>query len=97
MAVKKKSEKRIKKENYWARLQVIANKYQNVMFIDADNVSSQQVQKIRQQLRAIGAVMVMGKNVSIMPSIYVIKPRLKRFLPDSSSTTILSKKYEIIQ
>jgi large subunit ribosomal protein LP0 len=62
MAVKKKSEKRIKKENYWNRLKVIANKYTNVMFIDADNVSSQQVQKIRQALRAIGAVMVMGKN-----------------------------------
>lgn len=64
MAVKKKSEKRIKKENYWNRLQAIAQKYNNVLFVDADNVSSKQVQQIRQKLRAIGAVMVMGKNVS---------------------------------
>jgi len=40
MAVKKKSEKRIKKENYWKRLQDVAHKYNNVLFINADNVSS---------------------------------------------------------
>jgi len=40
MAVKKKSEKRIKKENYWRRLQDVARKYTNVLFINADNVSS---------------------------------------------------------
>jgi hypothetical protein len=64
MAVKKKSERRIKKENYWKRLQVVAEKYKNVLFIDADNVSSSQVQKIRLRLRPLGAIMVMGKNVS---------------------------------
>ena len=66
MAVKKKSEKRIKKENYWTRLQNIANKYQNVMFVDANNVSSKQISMIRFKLRAIGAVMIMGKNVSAL-------------------------------
>lgn len=40
MAVKKKSDKRIKKENYWKRLQIVANKYNNVLFIDVNNVSS---------------------------------------------------------
>jgi len=40
MAVKKKSEKRIKKEAYWFRLQDVAAKYNNVMFVDANNVSS---------------------------------------------------------
>jgi hypothetical protein len=40
MAVKKKSEKRIKKEAYWVRLQDVAAKYKNVMFVSADNVSS---------------------------------------------------------
>jgi len=40
MVVKKKSEKRIKKEAYWFRLQDVAAKYNNVMFVDANNVSS---------------------------------------------------------
>jgi len=62
MAVKKKSEKRIKKEAYWKRLQNVALKYNNVLFIDADNVSSKQICMIRKDLRAIGAYMIMGKN-----------------------------------
>ena len=60
----KKSAKRVKKENYWFRLQKAVNDYKNVLFIDADNVSSLQVLKIRARLREIGAVMIMGKNVS---------------------------------
>ena len=64
MAVKKKSEKRIKKEDYWVRLQEVAAKYKNVMFIDANNVSSKQIGNIRRELRKIDAYMIMGKNVS---------------------------------
>ena len=64
MAVKKKSEKRIKKEDYWVRLQEVAAKYKNVMFVDANNVSSKQIGNIRRELRKIGAYMIMGKNVS---------------------------------
>lgn len=64
MAVKKKSVKRIKKEDYWVRLQDVARKYNNVMFVDADNVSSKQIGNIRRELRKIGAYMIMGKNVS---------------------------------
>ena len=64
MAGKKKTAKRIKKEDYWFRLQKAVEEYKNVLFIDADNVSSLQVLKIRARLRAIGAVMIMGKNVS---------------------------------
>jgi len=66
MAVKKKSEKRVKKEAYWTRLQVVAQKYNNVLFVDADNVSSKQIAKIRRQLREIDAYMIMGKNVSYL-------------------------------
>lgn len=62
MAVKKKSEKRIKKENYWHRLQDVAGKYKNVLFVDADNVSSNQISKLRVKLREIDAYMIMGKN-----------------------------------
>ena len=66
MAVQKKSEKRIKKENYCKRLplQATVAKYKNCLFVDADNVSSKQICKLRAKLRAIGAVMIMGKNVS---------------------------------
>lgn len=35
-----KSDKRIKKEKYWARLQHIVANYKNAAFIDANNVSS---------------------------------------------------------
>jgi large subunit ribosomal protein LP0 len=62
MPAKKKSEKRIKKEAYWARLQAIVAKYKNCLFVNADNVSSKQICFLRQKLRAIDAVMIMGKN-----------------------------------
>jgi len=62
MPAVKKSEKRLKKEAYWRRLQSVAFKYKNVLFIDADNVSSLQICKIRNKLRAIDAYMIMGKN-----------------------------------
>eukprot|EP00356_Strombidium_inclinatum_P002592 CAMPEP_0170478574 /NCGR_PEP_ID=MMETSP0208-20121228/32_1 /TAXON_ID=197538 /ORGANISM="Strombidium inclinatum, Strain S3" /LENGTH=85 /DNA_ID=CAMNT_0010750853 /DNA_START=72 /DNA_END=326 /DNA_ORIENTATION=- len=69
MAVKKKSEKRIKKEAYWKRLQDVANKYKNVLFIDADNVSSKQISKLRVRLREIDAYMIMGKNTLMKASL----------------------------
>lgn len=62
MAVKKKSEKRVKKENYWQRLQDVAYKYKSALFINADNVSSLQISKLRVRLREVGAYMIMGKN-----------------------------------
>jgi large subunit ribosomal protein LP0 len=62
MAGKKKTAKRIRKEDYWFRLQKAAADYKNVLFINADNVSSLQVLNIRARLREIGAVMIMGNN-----------------------------------
>lgn len=62
MVVKKKSEKRVKKENYWDRIQEVAAKYKNVLFVNADNVSSLQISKLRVRLREINAYMIMGKN-----------------------------------
>jgi large subunit ribosomal protein LP0 len=57
-----KSEKRIKKEKYWDRLQHVAATYKNACFIDANNVSSKQICLIRAKLRNVNAVMIMGKN-----------------------------------
>jgi len=62
MPIKKKSEKRVKKENYYERIQEQAAKYKNCLFINADNVSSLQISKLRRRLRDIGAYMIMGKN-----------------------------------
>ena len=64
MGAVKKTEKQIKKEQRWRRVQEAAFKYKNVLFIDADNVSSKQICMIRAKLRNIDASMVMGKNVS---------------------------------
>lgn len=64
MPAVKKTAKRIKKENYWRRIQQVAFKYNNVLFVNADNVSSLQIAKMRVKLREIGAYMIMGKNVS---------------------------------
>jgi ribosomal protein L10 len=57
-----KSDKRIKKENYWKRLQYVATNYKQACFVDANNVSSKQICMIRAKLRKIGAYMIMGKN-----------------------------------
>jgi ribosomal protein L10 len=66
MAVKKKSEKRLKKEAYWKRLNELSEKYKKAVLVDVDNVSSKQLNKIRLELRSLDAIMIMGKNVSYL-------------------------------
>lgn len=63
--LKKKSEKRIKKEEYWHKLQDLAGEYSKAILVDVDNVSSKQINQIRLKLRPINAKMIMGKNVSL--------------------------------
>lgn len=55
MGVKKKSEKRIKKEVYWKKLWELADKYKKALLVDADNVSSKQINKMRFALRPLDA------------------------------------------
>jgi ribosomal protein L10 len=62
---KKKSEKRIRKENYWRKLWTLTDEYKKAVLVDVDNVSSKQITKIRHRLRTIDAVMIMGKNVCL--------------------------------
>jgi len=64
-----KSDKRVKKEAYWERLQHVVSEYRNVCFIEVDNVSSKQICLIRAKLRAIGAYMIMGKNTLMKASL----------------------------
>jgi ribosomal protein L10 len=60
---KKKSEKRIRKEEYWAKLQALTTEYKKAVLVDVDNVSSNQITLIRRGLRPLKAKMLMGKNV----------------------------------
>jgi ribosomal protein L10 len=48
----------------WATLQEYCCKYNKVMFVDVDNVTSKQIAVLRSQLRTIDAQVFMGKNVS---------------------------------
>lgn len=65
--IKKKSDKRIKKEDYWRKLWKLTDEYKKAVLVDCDNVSSLQLNKIRFKLRPLKAKMVMGKNVSFPP------------------------------
>jgi large subunit ribosomal protein LP0 len=65
MGVHKKSEKRIKKEAYWKKLEKLTDDYTKALIVDGDNVSSKQISKLRFQLRSIGAHMLFGKNTLI--------------------------------
>ena len=69
--IKKKSEKRIKKEDYWRKLWSLTDEYKKAILVDCDNVSSLQLNKIRMKLRPLKAKMVMGKNVNIFSSLFL--------------------------
>jgi len=47
MGEKKKNEKRIKKEAYWKKLWRYTEEYKKGIIVDADNVSSKQISKLR--------------------------------------------------
>lgn len=73
MPTVKKSEKQIKKDRRWRRVQEIAYKYNNVLFVDVDNVSSNQICQIRAKLRPLDAQMVMGKNTLMRAALTAAK------------------------
>ena len=72
----KKSEKRLKKEDYWRRVWSLFDKYEKALIVDCDNVSSKQIAGIRRSLRDIDAVMLMGKNTLLKAALnrYMTKP-----------------------
>jgi ribosomal protein L10 len=69
MGVIKKSEKRLKKEDYWKKLWALTDEYKKALLVDVDNVSSLQLNMIRHKLRPIGAKMLMGKNTLMKSSL----------------------------
>lgn len=77
------SAKRRKKHFYRVRLLNLFDEYQNILLVGIDNVSSNQMQKVRIGLRGI-AVMVMGKNTLIRCIIREkakTNPKLSALLP----------------
>lgn len=67
---KKKADR---KKNYWTRLNSLLEEYNRILIVTADNVGSNQMQKIRRAMRG-KAVLLMGKNVNIIPSVvYIVR------------------------
>jgi len=58
-----KVDKEARKDRVWGNMQKCANTYAKCVFVNVDNVTSKQICIMRKELRAIGAFMVMGKNV----------------------------------
>lgn len=62
-----KVDKQGRKDKVWSNVQNCCNKFTKCIFVNVDNVTSRQICVMRKELRAIGAQMVMGKNVSDTP------------------------------
>jgi large subunit ribosomal protein LP0 len=57
-----------RKKNYWTRLVSLLDEYSRILIVTADNVGSNQMQKIRKAMRG-QAVLLMGKNTMIRKAI----------------------------
>eukprot|EP00127_Corallochytrium_limacisporum_P000199 Clim_evm16s7 gene=Clim_evmTU16s7 len=78
-----KGEIAARKEEYFARLESLLDEYPNILLVEADNVGSNQFQKIRIALRGT-AVVLMGKNTMIRKALraYAAKNELiEKLLP----------------
>ena len=73
--------KRERKANQWVALQEAVIKYSRCLFVDVDNVTSKQICIMRRELRAIDALMIMGKNVSqtLQLTLFQIDPHEGRY------------------
>lgn len=56
-------QKQARKDKVWSNIQTCSDKFSKCIFVNVDNVTSKQICVMRKALRAIDAVMVMGKNV----------------------------------
>jgi len=57
------------KDFRWNDLQQALCKYNKIIFVDVDNVTSKQISIMRKGLRAIDAKMLMGKNTHMKAAI----------------------------
>mmetsp|Transcript_7936 Transcript_7936/g.21028 ORF Transcript_7936/g.21028 Transcript_7936/m.21028 type:complete len:314 (+) Transcript_7936:165-1106(+) len=75
---------RAKKELYFQRLQKYFDEYSSFLMVNADNVGSNQLQKLRIQMRNTSEI-VMGKNTMMRTAIRQIldkHPELEKLLPE---------------
>lgn len=72
-----------RKTNYRTKLETLLDQYQSILIVGADNVGSNQMQKIRIALRG-KAVLLMGKNTmvrNVLRERMVANPKLEKLLP----------------
>jgi len=58
-----------KKSNYLERVKKLLDEYNQMFFVECDNVGASHLQKIRKLIRPMGAVILMGKNTMIRKAI----------------------------
>lgn len=63
-----KQDKQGRKDRVWSNVQLCCDKFTKCVFVNVDNVTSKQICVMRKALRAVDAMMVMGKNVSDTPN-----------------------------
>ena len=74
---------RSEKEVYFTKLRALIEQYPSIFLCNIDNVSSQQIHKIRQSLRGKGVVL-MGKNTMVRRALRTIMadfPQFEKLLP----------------
>lgn len=74
---------RSEKEVYFTKLRALIEQYPSIFLCNIDNVSSQQIHKIRQSLRGKGVVL-MGKNTMVRRALRTILadfPQFEKLLP----------------
>ncbi|NXD32727.1 RLA0 protein, partial [Spelaeornis formosus] len=69
---------RSEKEVYFTKLRALIEQYPSIFLCNIDNVSSQQIHKIRQSLRGKGVVL-MGKNTMVRRALRTILPDFPQF------------------
>lgn len=61
----KKSDKKIRKENFFQRVYNVFDKYNRALLVHCDNISAKQIHTCRKELRENDSLMLMGKNTLI--------------------------------
>ena len=70
------------KAAYFDKLQGLLEEYKSIFIVTVDNVSSQQMHKIRRSLRGEGVVL-MGKNTMVRGTSQIRGPRRTASFPSS--------------
>ena len=69
MPARQKRSKKEAKSARWSELQEALCKYNKILFVEVDNVTSKQICVMRRILRNMGAKMIMGKNTHMKAAI----------------------------